>query len=106
MGIAAFLGRARHVGGRVIGQVGNVLKKVGDTAAPVVRKVAAMAGPVSTAVTGIGAALGQPEIMAAGGLMHKGAQWLASGKADALAQKVSSVGGRMQAVGNAIQGGA
>lgn len=105
MGFGSFLTRARNVGGRLIGKTGAVLKKVGETAAPILRKVGQIGVPVAEGIMGVGAALGQPEIMAAGGLIKKAADWAQGGKVSQLAEKAATIGSRMQHVGDMLQVG-
>lgn len=105
MGFMSFLNRARHVGGRIIGKTGGILKKVGDTAAPIIKKVGQIGVPIAEGVMGVGAALGQPEIVAAGGLLKKAADWAQGSKVSGLAEKAANIGSKMQHVGDMLQVG-
>lgn len=99
-----FFDRIKSFASRAVGAVGNVVRRVGDFAAPVAKqvgKLAGMAAPI-VGVGGeiIGGLLGQPEI-AAGALALEGGLNAVSkyaNKGSEIAGKVSGVGSRMQDV--------
>ncbi|EFJ42698.1 hypothetical protein VOLCADRAFT_97121 [Volvox carteri f. nagariensis] len=91
-------------GSRALGSVGGAIRKVAEFSAPVVCKVAQFARPVANAVSGITLAAGQPEIALLAKGVSKTADWVsgAAPKAEAVLEKASAIGTRMQGAGSTL----
>ena len=98
---SSWFNKAKQTASRVVGGIGNVVKRVGEIGGKVVRTVGDISRPVLDGVSAVSTILGQPEIAL-------GAQALKAG-IDKFAPKVSNVldkagriGGNIADVGGAI----
>ena len=97
-----FFSSLKNFSGKAIGKFSGIARKIGDIAAPIARKIGDLAPVVGNVVgyglDGLGGALGQPELIAAGEGIRRGANWvggLAHKGAD-IGQKVSDIGGKAE----------
>lgn len=101
MGLTSFLNRTRGAVGRFVGGAGNIVKKVADFSAPIVRKIGMIAQPVGGALSSIGDIVGMPQLSAVGGIITKGGQLIAN-KTDPVVAKATQIASRLQDTGNAL----
>jgi hypothetical protein len=83
--------RARAFVGRAAGQVGNILKRVGDTSAQVVRTIGTHSPALKSFVNDVGSHFGGPGASVAG-LVGKGIDALSSDTAGKIADRLSRWG--------------
>lgn len=109
MGFMDFLNRARSSIGMGLARAGTVVRRIGDTSAPVIRKVGQVSGILSKVAPIVGAALAP----ATGGLSlgigaaagrALGAVSNVAGRAGDIAGKISSVGSKLQTIGQTVGG--
>lgn len=103
-----FFSGARSLASSILSRGGGLLRKVGDTAAPVIRKIGQVASAARPAVTLLSTMLApvtDGASLAAGGLINKGlgAVSNAASKADPIAARISAFGSRLQGYGSAIK---
>ena len=103
-----FFDSARSLASSALSRGGGILRKVGDYAAPVIRKIGHVAGAIRPAVSIIGTALApftDGASMAAAGAINKGLGAVSNvaRKADPIAARISAFGSKMQGYGDAIR---
>jgi hypothetical protein len=96
---------------RAVGAVGNVLKKVGHFAEPIIRKVGDWAPTIGNiagyGLDAVGGALAQPELIALGEGIRRGANWLgsAASKAADISNSIGNIGGKAVDFSNVLGAG-
>jgi len=96
---------------KAVGAVGSVLKRVGSFAEPVIRKVADWAPTVGSVLgyglDAVGGALAQPELIALGEGIRRGANWVGSvgQKAADISNTIADIGNKAVGVANVLGAG-
>jgi hypothetical protein len=107
MGFGDFIRKSRAVIGKGLMRTGGVLRKVGETGAPIIRKVGQVSGILSKVAPIVGAALapatGGASLglgMAIGKGLGKVSQY--AGRAEEIAGKIGGLGQKLQTVGGVV----
>jgi len=103
-----FFDSARNLASSVLSRGGGILRKIGDNAAPAIRRIGQISGALRPAVSVIGTALApltDGASMAAAGMINKGlgAVSNAAKRADPIASRISAFGSKLQGYGDAIR---
>jgi hypothetical protein len=103
-----FFDSARSLASSALTRGGGILRKAGDYAAPVIRRIGQVAGALRPAVSVIGTALApltDGASMAAAGAINKGLGYVnqAAQKADPIAARISGFGQKLQGYGEALR---
>jgi len=101
----------KNFAAKAVGAVGGVLKKVGSFAEPIIRKVGDWAPTVGSVLgyglDAVGGALAQPELIALGEGIRRGANWVgaAASKAADISNTIGNIGGKAVDFSNVLGAG-
>ena len=103
-----FFDSARTLASSALSRGGGILRKIGDHAAPAIRRIGQISGALRPAVSMIGAALAPATggaSMAAAGAINKGLGVVSNvaKRADPIASRIASFGSKLQGYGEAIR---
>lgn len=109
MGFADFLSRARSAVGMGLSRAGTVVRRIGETSAPVIRKVGQVSGILSKLAPVVGAALAPVTggmSLGLGAAVGKGLGVVSNlaGRAGDISGKIMAAGTRLQTAGQTVSG--